>query len=143
MARTYRLTPLRRLGNLFIRLFITVGFGPAHHYMLSVLGRRSNRIYSTPVRLIENGVRYLVSPYGEVGWVKNARATGTVTLSRGGRSQTVQVVEVSPLEAAPVLRDYLTGVPIARPFFDVRRDSPIEAFVAEASRHPVFRIIES
>jgi hypothetical protein len=26
------------------------------------------------------------------------------------------------------------------PFFDVMRDSPLEAFAAEADRHPVFRL---
>jgi hypothetical protein len=29
---------------------------------------------------------------------------------------------------------------MTRPFFDARPDSPLEAFVAEAHRHPVFRI---
>jgi hypothetical protein len=29
---------------------------------------------------------------------------------------------------------------VVRPFFDVSPDSPLEAFGAEAPRHPVFRI---
>jgi len=28
-----------------------------------------------------------------------------------------------------------------RPFFDAGSSSPVEAFVAEAARHPVFRIV--
>lgn len=141
MARTYRLTPLRRLGNFWMRLFITLDIGPRHHYLLAVRGRRSGRRYVTPVRIIENGTRYLISPYGEVGWVKNLRTTGEVTLTRGFSSRRYRAVEVGRDEAAPVLKTYLTSVPITRPFFDVAWDSPLPAFAAEATSHPVFRLI--
>jgi hypothetical protein len=81
-----------------------------------------------------------LAPYGEVGWVRNARAAGQVTLKRGRRSETVRIVELSAEDAAPVLKKYLAQVPIVRPFFDVTPKSNIQDFVAEASRHPVFRI---
>jgi hypothetical protein len=71
--------------------------------------------------------------------VRNAHAAGAVTLSRGRRSETVAMVELGPAEAAPVLKRYVTEAPITRPFFDATPDSPLEAFVAEAPRHPVFR----
>jgi hypothetical protein len=89
----------------------------------------------------EGGLRWLVAPYGEVGWVRNARAAGEVMLSRGSRSERVAVFELEPAEAAPVLRRYLTQVPITRPFFDVRPASGLDTFAAEAPRHPVFRIV--
>jgi len=82
-----------------------------------------------------------VAPYGAVGWVRNARAAGRVTLSRGSRSEVVRVAELGPEESAPVLKRYVTEVPITRPFFDVTPDSPLDAFRAEAPRHPVFRIL--
>ena len=106
-------------------------------------GRKSGRIYSTPVRLVENGERWLVAPYGEVGWVRNARAAGEVTLRRGRRSETVKIEEISAAGAAPVLRQYVQQVAVTRPFFDAGPDSPLEAFEAfeaEASHHPVFRL---
>jgi hypothetical protein len=84
--------------------------------------------------------RWLVSPYGEVAWVRNARAAGRVTLARGRHAETVTVRELPPAESAPVLKRYITEVPITRPYFDVRPESPLDAFVAEASRHPVFLI---
>jgi hypothetical protein len=37
-----------------------------------------------------------------------------------------------------VLKAYITKVAVTRPFFDVRPDSPVDAFVAEAPRHPLF-----
>jgi deazaflavin-dependent oxidoreductase (nitroreductase family) len=109
-------------------------------YLLSVSGRRSGRTYTTPVILVENGERFLVAPYGEVGWVRNARAAGRVTLSRGRHRETVGLRQVGPEESAPVLRTYLRRVSVVRPFFDVSPDSPLEAFAAEAAKHPVFLI---
>jgi hypothetical protein len=89
----------------------------------------------------ENGERWLVAPYGEVGWVKNARAAGQVTLERGRRSETVGIAELLPNEAAPVLKKYLSRLLVVRPFFDVTPKSQIADFVNEAPRHPVFRIL--
>ena len=91
--------------------------------------------------LVEEGTnRWLVAPDGKVSWVRNARAAGQVTLSRGRHSETVAMVELGPEERAPVLKQYVTEVPITRPFFDAIPDSTLEAFVAEAHRHPVFHI---
>jgi deazaflavin-dependent oxidoreductase (nitroreductase family) len=111
--------------------------------LLTVRGRKTGRAYSTPVRLIEDGERWLVAPYGDVGWVRNARAAGEVELSRAGRSKTSRVEEVSGAEAAPVLKQYLKQVPVVRPYFDLAPDSPLEEFAAEASRHAVFRLVDA
>lgn len=117
MARTYRLTFLRRLGNLSMYLFIRLGVMPRSYHLLRVSGRKSGRDYTTPVQLVEeDGRRYLVAPYGEVSWVKNARAAGEVTLIRGLRSERLRIVEVGRQESAPVLRTYLRHVPIVRRF---------------------------
>lgn len=141
MALTSRLGAWRRLVNAFVRVLLMLGLGPSHTYLLTVRGRTTGRPHSTPVTLVENaGSRWLVAPYGEVGWVQNARAAGQVTLTRWWRSQTVRITELPPAEAGPVLKRYATAVPITRPFFDARHDASVAAFVAEAARHPVFRI---
>ena len=136
----YRLSPARRLVNSLVKGLLRVGVAGGHTYLLSVSGRRSGRTYSTPVTLIENGERWLVAPYGEVNWVRNARAADRATLSRGRHCDHVRISEVGPQESAPVLRKYLRQVRTVRPFFDVTPDSPLEAFAAETGRHPVFRI---
>ena len=128
--------------NAVIGSLTRFGLAGRHTYILTVRGRKTGRAYSTPVRLIEDGERWLVAPYGEVGWVRNARAAGEVEISRSGRSQVMQIVEVEPEQAAPVLKQYLKSVPVVRPFFDVKPGSPIEEFVSEAPRHPVFRLTE-
>ena len=141
MTATYRLTPSRRAANRLVRFLLRLGLMPGPTYMLTVPGRRSGRPLSTPVTLVEDGTtRWLVAPYGDVAWVRNARAAGQITLSRGSRSETVSIRELGPTEAAPVLQRYITRVPITRPYFDVVPTSPLAAFEAEAPRHPVFQL---
>lgn len=106
-------------------------------------GRKSGRRYSTPVQLvIDDGARWLVAPYGEREWVKNARAAGEVELWRAGKTRRHRIEEVRGEEAAPVLREYLRMTPVVKSFFDAEADAPLDAFVAEADRHPVFRVLE-
>jgi len=139
----YTLSPMRRLINVVMTLFVRLGIGPAHTYLLTVRGRKSGRDFTRPVTLVEeDGRRWLVAPYGEVAWVKNARAAGAVTLARGGRTQTLAVQELPPADRAPVLKSYIRLEPITQPFFDAKPDSPAETFAAEADRHPVFLLLE-
>lgn len=114
---------------------------PGPTYLLTVPGHRTGRPLSTPVTLVEDdGIRWLVAPYGDVAWVRSARAAGQVTLSRGGRSETASIRELNATEAALVLQRYVARVPITRPYFDARPDSPLSDFVSEAPRHPVFQL---
>ena len=85
-------------------------------------------------------MRWIVAPYGERSWVKNARVAGWVDLDRAGRTTRATLAEVEPREAAPVLRAYLRSTAVTRGYFDVSPDSPLAAFEAEAVRHPVFRV---
>ena len=141
MASTYRLTSARRISNALMRALLRIGIAPRETYLLTARGRRTGTPHSTPVTLVENlDGRWLVAPYGAVGWVRNVRAAGQVTLSRGRRTDELGVDEVGAQEAAPVLRAYLGKVRVVRPYFDAAPDSPLEAFTAEASRHPVFRL---
>jgi deazaflavin-dependent oxidoreductase (nitroreductase family) len=108
---------------------------------MTTYGRTSGLERTTPVNLVEaDGERWLVSPYGEVGWVHNLRANGTLHLRRGRGRESLVAEEVGPEEAAPILKRYVQQVRITAPFFDARRTDPVERFVAEAGRHPVFRL---
>ena len=138
----YRLGLARRAANALVSVLLRFGLGPARTYLLTVAGRRSGAPRTTPVTLVEEGgQRWLVAPYGEVTWVRNLRAAGKAALSRGGRTDLITVREIAADEAAPVLKMYVTRVPITRPYFDVKPESNLAAFRAEASRHPVFTIV--
>jgi deazaflavin-dependent oxidoreductase (nitroreductase family) len=141
VARTYRLGFGRRLINALATPLIRLGLAPGGSHLLTTVGRRTGKRRTNPVYLLEHdGNRYLVAPYGVVSWVRNARAAGEVTLTRGRHSSTRSVTDVGPAEAAPVLKRYVQEIVVTRPFFDVPKDAPVSAFEDEASRHPVFRL---
>ena len=141
MAATFEQTRLRSLGNKLIAPLARLGLAGRRTHVLTVPGRKSGLPRSTPVQLLFlDGQRWLVAPYGEGDWVRNARAAGTVELTRARKTETLRVEEVGSEEAAPVLREYLRRTSIVKPYFDATADSPLEAFAAEAARHPVFRL---
>ena len=142
VARKYRLGFARRTFNILAIALLRAGLKYGTTYLMTVRGRKSGKLHTIPITLVEqNEKRWLVAPYGAVNWVLNARAAGQVTLTRGHRSETVRLIELGATEAAPILKQYLTEVPVVRPFFDAKPKSPLEAFEAEASHHPVFRIL--
>jgi len=142
VAATYRLGFWRRAVNGLVRRLLALGIPLPRTYLLTVRGRRTGRAYSTPVTLVEDGgQRWLVAPYGDVGWARNARAAGRVTLSRGRRTETLAISEVRGEERGRVLKTYAMQVPVTRPFFEAHPAAPVDAFVAEGDRHPVFRLM--
>jgi deazaflavin-dependent oxidoreductase (nitroreductase family) len=133
---------VRLVNRLMVRLN-RWGIAAPNSYVLTVHGRKTGRAYSAPVSLVEeNGQRWLVAPYGGMSWVRNARAAGEVTLSRGGNTETLRIRELAPQESAPILKKYLKQVGLVRPYFDAQPDSPLEAFVVEAPHHPVFQLMD-
>ncbi|MCB9452700.1 MAG: nitroreductase family deazaflavin-dependent oxidoreductase [Anaerolineaceae bacterium] len=142
MAKTYQTNGVTRFANRILGSFIRMGIMPAKMHILTVKGRKTGKLYSTPVSLVMEGDRrYVVSPYGEVSWVKNARVSGEATLTRGSKQETRKLRELPPQEAAPILKAYITAEAITRQYFTVTVDSPVEAFEAEASAHPVFELL--
>jgi F420H(2)-dependent quinone reductase len=97
-----------RLENRILKVVLRTGLKLGTTYILSVKGRNTGALHSTPVVIVEtNGERYLVAPYGPVNWVRNARAAGAVTLSRGGNSEALHIEESGPEESAPILKQYI------------------------------------
>jgi deazaflavin-dependent oxidoreductase (nitroreductase family) len=144
MADTYQLWEGRRLLNALVRVAVRLGVAPKRFYLLTVRGRKSGRLYSIPIIVLtRGGERWLIAPYGERAWVRNARAAGRVTLSRGRQRETLAVREVGPEDAAPILKQYLGQTPITRRFFDVTPQAPLADFAREAPRHPVFRLVRT
>jgi deazaflavin-dependent oxidoreductase (nitroreductase family) len=142
MAKTYRLSLGTRLINALFRLITRLGLGASYRHILTVPGRKTGRRYSTPVDLIEvDGHRWLVAGYGPTSWVRNARAAGEVTLSRGRHTDKFKVEEAEIEAAVPVLRKYIAEIRVTRPYFNANPDSSDEAIAAELERHTVFRLI--
>jgi len=140
MTKTYQMNAFTRFGNTMSAAMTRLGIGPAGMHLLRVRGRKTGLPRTTPVNLIElQGRRWLVAPYGEVAWVRNARAAGQAELLRGSSAERITLREATAEEAAPVLRAYLRQLRfVVGPYFDVTPSSPDAAFAAEAPRHPVF-----
>ena len=108
----------RRGLNAVVRPLARLGLTGPRTHLLTVPGRKTGKLWSTPVSIVEDrGERWLVAPYGDRNWVKNARAAGWVELRRGRRHERLDIDELSPEAAVPVLRRYYELGRVTRPFF--------------------------
>ena len=138
----YRKSLWRRALNAVVRPLAKAGLTGPRTHLLTVPGRTSGTAWSTPVSIVRIGAdRWLVAPYGDRNWVKNARAAGWVELRRGRRSERLGVEELAPADAVPVLREYYRAGRVTRPFFAVTLESSPEAWLADAPMHPVFLLV--
>lgn len=146
MMQPFRMTPAMRYGTALLRFLLHAGMPMGPLKLLTHRGRKSGRLYSTPVALVErDGIRWLVAAFGEVNWVHNIRTEGRVKLTSGWRTDTFAIHELETADAAPILRQFLRQyglVPFIPPYFDATAQSPLADFEQEALRHPVFRIVK-
>jgi len=97
---------------------------------MAYLAGRSRTVPVIPVNV--EGVRYLVSPYGESDWVRNLRAAGKAELAGKGGAETVRATEV-------MVQDRPTIIAIYRKTSG-RTVDPCFAKLPDPADHPVFRI---
>lgn len=141
VTKTYRLNPGTRLRDRIFETTTRLGVGAPYRHVLTVRGRKTGQLRSTPVDVMDvGGTKWLVASYGPVNWVKNVRASGEVQLNRGGRSERDAAQEVGPGGAVPVLRKYMTEVRVTRPYFDATPESPDEVIDQDVKMHRVFRL---
>jgi deazaflavin-dependent oxidoreductase (nitroreductase family) len=139
----YRPSWVQQRANTLLTRALRKGRGPSFMRLLTVRGRTTGTVRTTPVVPVRDGDRtWVVSPFGEVAWVRNARATGRVDLRRGDEHGTYAVRELGAAEAVPVLRRYLSMPSrfFVRRHVDVTAKSTDDAIAAEAHRHPVFEL---
>jgi deazaflavin-dependent oxidoreductase (nitroreductase family) len=111
--------------------------------ILRVRGRKSGRLFTTPVNLLTvDGTRYLVAPRGHTQWVRNLRAAGGGELLLGRRAEPFQADELPAGERNPILRAYLRRwkMEVGVFFGGVDADSPDADLERIAPDHPVFVI---
>jgi deazaflavin-dependent oxidoreductase (nitroreductase family) len=135
-------SPRERFFNRFYGFLVGVGIGFSYNYLLQVRGRKTGKIYSTPVDLLDmNGHRFLVAPRGRTQWVRNAEASGEITLKKGRYHQRFQLRTLSPSEKPPVLKAYLERFRAeVQQYFPVQAGSPPETFAEVADHYPAFEL---
>jgi deazaflavin-dependent oxidoreductase (nitroreductase family) len=132
-----------RLFNRVFGFLVGVGLGLPHNFLLQTRGRKTGRLYSTPVDVLAlEGRRYLVAPRGDTSWVQNARASGTVVLRKGRRREELRVRPLSADEKPAVLKAYLDRFRLAvQRYFPIPAGAPEAAFTPLVDRYPAFELL--
>ena len=132
-----------RVFNRIFGFLVGLGLGFSHNHLLQVRGRKSGKIYSTPIDLLEiGGKRFLVAPRGHTQWVRNAEAAGEVTLKKGSKRQKFGLRALSDQEKPEILKAYLDQFRReVQSYFPVPAGSPAEAFRELVQSYPAFELI--
>lgn len=135
--------PIEKLLNRAMGFLVSLGLAPSHMQLLEVRGRKSGKLYATPVDLLAmNGKRYLVAPRGRTQWVRNAEASGEIVLKRGRTRQTFRLRPIPDSEKPPILKAYLDDFKAeVQRYFPVAAGSPTERFVEVAENYPAFELL--
>jgi len=136
-------TAIERVFNRVFGFLVGIGLGFSHNYLLQVRGRKSGKIYSTPVDLLDlAGKRFLVAPRGRTQWVRNAEAAGEIVLKKGSSRQKFRLRTIPDAEKPEILRAYLDRFKTeVQRYFPVQAGSALEAFVRLAPSYPAFELI--
>jgi deazaflavin-dependent oxidoreductase (nitroreductase family) len=134
---------LERMFNRFFGFLVGIGLGMKYNYLLEVRGRKSGKLYSNPIDLLEfGGKRFLVAPRGRTQWVRNAEATGEIALKKGRSRQSYGLRPLPDSEKPELLKAYLDNFKVAvQRYFPVSAGSDAQAFVSIAGNYPVFELI--
>jgi deazaflavin-dependent oxidoreductase (nitroreductase family) len=137
------------LFNRIARRMLGAGVPMGPNALITTRGRKSGEPRTTPIALIEiEGRRWVSSPYGDVNWVRNLRASGEATVTVGRKREAVTAIELSNEERIAFFRDrmgpYVRRIPLGLGRFMIGTvlgageilDDPGGA----AERHPVFEL---
>ena len=97
---TWKPSRVQRGANRVLAWLLRRGRGPAFMRLLTVTGRDTGLPRTTPVVPVHrDGDIWVVSPFGDVAWVRNVRAAGRLDLHRGHERVTYVTHELDPTDA--------------------------------------------
>ena len=135
---------VERVFNRVFGFIVGLGLGFSYNYLLQVRGRKSGKIYSTPILLERGGKRFLVAPRGRTQWVRNAEAAGEITLKKGSKRQQFRLRSLSDQEKPEILKAYLDQFKReVQRYFPVQAGSPVEGFRELVQSYPAFELSPS
>ena len=104
-------------------------------HILSILGRKTGKMRSTPVSVLRvNGERYILTGL-ETEWVKNARAAGWGMIAYGTKKERVTLTELPVEERPAILREFPVQVPGGVKFFERLLDLPNDREALRSLQH--------
>ena len=135
--------------NPIARRMLGAGVPMGPNALITIRGRTSGEPRTTPIALIEiDGRRWVSSPFGDVNWVRNLRASGEATVTAGRKREAVAAIELSKEERVAFFRNrmgpYVRRIRLGLGRFIIGSvlgakemlDDPENA----AERHPVFEL---
>ncbi len=136
-------SPVEKVFNRVFGFLVGIGIGFSYNYLLQVRGRKSGKLYSTPINLLQwKGKRFLVAPRGRTQWVRNAEAAGEVTLKKGSTRLNFRLRPLADADKPEILKAYLDSFKSeVQRYFPVAAGSPVESFVELAGSYPVFELL--
>jgi deazaflavin-dependent oxidoreductase (nitroreductase family) len=136
-------TAVERAFNRVFGFLVGLGLGFSYNYLLQVRGRKSGKLYSTPIDLLElGGKQFLVAPRGRTQWVRNAEAAGEVTLKKGKTELKFRLRAIPDEDKPEILKAYLDSFKReVQQYFPVAAGSPVQTFVPLAGSYPAFELI--
>lgn len=114
--------------------------------LLTVRGRKSGTMRTTPVALVEiDGRRWVIGTFGNTNWVRNLREAGEGTIAVGKRVSHVSARELTRDEAAAflsgTLMPYVAKIRIGKLLLRLLGAGDIVADPrGAAASHPVFEL---
>jgi deazaflavin-dependent oxidoreductase (nitroreductase family) len=98
---TFSKPALLRFFDPITKRLLGAGVAMGPNALITTRGRKSGLPRTTPVALVElEGRRWIQSPFGDVNWVQNLRASGEATLAFRKREESVTAIELGTDEAA-------------------------------------------
>src|SRR5579864_226614 len=133
---------VERIFNRVYGFLVGLGLGFSYNYLLQVRGRKSGRLYSTPIDLLEmDAKRFLVAPRGRTQWVRNAEAAGEIALRKGRNRRQFKLRPLDGQERIPVLKAYLDRFHReVQTYFPIPAGAPLDAFEPIAQNYPAFEL---
>lgn len=113
-------------------------------HVISIPGRRSGQMRTTVVSPFSvGGQRYLLS-FGQLDWVRNARAARWAMVSRGRKQEKVALIEIKPPDSRAIVREFPRQIPAGAQFFVrvglVEKPAGPDEFETAADKLALFRI---
>lgn len=136
-------TPGEKMFNRAFGFLVGLGLALPHNYLLEVRGRKTGRLYSTPVDVLTlEEKRYLVAPRGYTQWVRNAEVAGEVSLRKAWSRKRFRLRTVSNDQKPRILKAYLDRFKMTvQRYFPVQAGSPLEAFSPLVENYPAFELL--
>jgi deazaflavin-dependent oxidoreductase (nitroreductase family) len=134
------------LFNAIAKPLLRAGVPMGYNGLLTTTGRKSGEPRTAALAIIErDGRRWVWSPWGEVNWVRNLRATGRASVTVRKRTDEVRAVELDAAQRvrfmAETLQPIATGIPGGTTLLRILDGIDITDPVAAAEGKVVFELL--